>query len=86
MECGEARQEFLEYLDGQLDLEAKIHLEAHLFTCAACLDEVRTLEALRSDIAALPIPDPSPGFARRLHARLEDERRRRPTRFGAYRV
>jgi hypothetical protein len=85
MDCKEAREKLLEYLEGELDLDDKMHLEVHLFTCAACLDEIRAMEALRSAVASLPVPDPSPGFAGRLHARIEEESRpRRFTRFGAY--
>ena len=76
MECQEARENLLEYREGQLDLEGRMHLEAHLLICAGCREECRALDALLSAIAALPLPDPSPGFAGRLRARIEGDKRR----------
>lgn len=77
MECNEAREKLLEYREGQLDLEGRMHLEAHLLVCEGCLRELQALEALMATIVALPVPDPSPGFIRRLQARIEEEKRGR---------
>jgi hypothetical protein len=76
MECDQAREGLLEFREGQLDLEARMRMEAHLLVCRECLDELRAVESLLARVAALPVPEPSPGFARRIHARIEEERRR----------
>ncbi len=85
MECAEAKERLLDYREGQLDLEGRMHLEAHLLICGRCLEEFQALDDLLSAVAALPVPEPSPGFARRLHARIAQEKqhqtwgwRRRP--------
>ncbi len=77
MECAEAKERLLDHREGQLDVEGQMHLEAHLLMCGRCHDEFQALDALLSAVAALPVPDPSPGFARRLHARIAQEKQRR---------
>lgn len=77
MECEEARERLLEYREGQLDLEGRMHLEAHLLVCEGCFEELQALEALLSAVAALPVPDPSPGFVRRVRARIREEKQGR---------
>ncbi len=54
-----------------------MRLQAHLLMCGRCHDELQALDTLLSAVAALPVPDPSPGFARRLHARIGQEKQRR---------
>jgi len=58
-----------------------MQLEAHLLGCEGCRDELHAMKAVLSSVAALPAPDPSPGFAGRLHARIQDEKRRTRVRW-----
>jgi hypothetical protein len=80
MECDQARGKLLEFREGQLDLDARMRMEAHLLVCGECLDELQAVESVLASVAALPVPEPSPGFPRRIHARIQEERRRRPAR------
>lgn len=77
MGCEEAREKLLEYREGQLDLEGRMHFEAHLLVCEGCFEELQALDALLSAVAALPVPDPSPGFVRRVHTRIREEKQGR---------
>jgi anti-sigma factor (TIGR02949 family) len=58
-ECGQHRDRFSEYLDGELDGQARAALEAHVAGCAECRQELdalrRTVQAVR-DLPAEPAP------------------------------
>lgn len=80
MDCRAARGMLLEYREGQLGVEPHMHVEAHLLLCRGCREASEGLEALLTAVRDLPVPDPSPGFSRRLSARLAEERARRDRR------
>jgi predicted anti-sigma-YlaC factor YlaD len=44
MRCKEAARQLQLYLDNRLTIDQTRILEAHLFTCAACLDDLKILE------------------------------------------
>ena len=85
MDCSHARNILLEYLEGQLEFDGRVQLEAHLLGCQECRDELDAMKVILQSVASLPAPSPSPGFARRLRARIRQERRRGFSRFWANR-
>src|ERR1700754_2526078 len=52
--CDTARDLLHPYLDGELDRAAVDELEVHLFSCAACRDELASLEHVRSQVRQAP--------------------------------
>lgn len=81
MKCEDIRERLVEYHEGELDGEGRMHIEAHLRNCKGCREELRAIEGLLCAVAALPVPDPWPGFARRLHARIEKDKQERSPRW-----
>ena len=52
----------IDYLYGEADAEARIHVEAHVRGCAQCADEVRGLRDVRGMLEAWIPPDAELGF------------------------
>ncbi len=70
--------EITAYLDGALPPERRAAVEGHLAACAACRAERARIDRALALLGRLPPPpEPSPGFARGLWARLDAERARR---------
>lgn len=66
------------YVDGALGAEDRAEVEAHLASCAACLEQAAFERDLRAGLRALPVPEPRPGFEAEVRRRLRSEARRRP--------
>lgn len=49
-----ALEDLSAYLDGELPVEVRQRMAAHLASCAACASRYADLEGLRADFAALP--------------------------------
>jgi len=75
MDCEQTRENLLDYREGELKLDKQVKVGAHLQLCAECSKELQRLNIILSAVAALPAPDPWPGFARRLRARINEQRR-----------
>ncbi len=50
------------YVDGALDAAARAAVEAHLATCETCREQVNGERELKSQLRALPAPQPRDGF------------------------
>ncbi len=59
-----------DWLDGALDADAAARFEMHLAGCAACALEVAGYRRVWSELAAMPLLDPRPGFADRVLAEV----------------
>lgn len=46
------------YLDGEVDEDTRVSIEAHLAGCEACRDELAIVSDMRSLVRALPMLDP----------------------------
>jgi predicted anti-sigma-YlaC factor YlaD len=60
MHCKEVRRLIVDYLDGELDLETLIRIDAHIEHCDQCraiVDGVRDVVALLGSEDAFVIPD-----------------------------
>lgn len=80
MDCQRVRDILLDYRERDLGQGLDRKVDEHLRLCEACAEELRKTEALFCALAALPVPDPWPGFSRRLSARIEENSRDRLTR------
>src|SRR5438128_2671700 len=71
MKCEQVREQFPDYLAGEVAAVAGAELDAHLAACAACRDELNSLNAIWTKLASLPEEEPSPASAARFHALLD---------------
>lgn len=70
MDCQAVRELYVEAL---IVGRASEEVERHLAACPPCRQETHTLAATWTALAALPVLEPSPGLARRLHRRVRWE-------------
>lgn len=75
MDCNEAREELVAFLDGALEAERAGKLKAHLEACAACRSESERLRRAVEATRAVPPTEPSADFSRRFFERLAQEKR-----------
>ncbi|MFI5340132.1 MAG: anti-sigma factor family protein [Candidatus Methylomirabilales bacterium] len=61
-DCESARERLLAYHDGELPVEARRAVEAHLLACARCAQEAALIDEALQRVQALPVPEPSAGF------------------------
>lgn len=80
MNCRNAERWILESLNRDLSPGPAGALEEHLRACPACRALRAEHTALRGALARLPMPDPRPGFAARVSARIEALDRTAPER------
>lgn len=73
MNCKNAREYLLDLVEGQNGVSAEVR--AHLKSCTACAEELRSLQATMAVLDEWQAPEPSPYFDSRLQARLREERR-----------
>ena len=73
MSCKDAREYLLDLIEGQNGVSAEVR--AHLKSCPACAEELRSLQATMAVLDEWQAPSPSPYFDSRLQARLREERR-----------
>lgn len=63
-------EELQEHLDGRLAARESVRLEEHLDRCGACRREMDALHAVATELEALPVLAPAPGFGEAVMARL----------------
>ena len=61
-DCESARERLLAFHDGELPVEARRAVEAHLLACALCAQEAALIEEALQRVQALAVPEPSAGF------------------------
>ena len=71
MKCEQVREQFPDYLIEEIAASTRAEIDAHLGSCAACREEVASLNAIRTRLASLPDEEPSPASATNFHAMLE---------------
>ena len=71
MDCQAVRELHVEAVSA--GRAASEEVERHLAACQACREETQTLAATWTALAALPVLEPSPDVARRLHRRVRRE-------------
>lgn len=71
MNCQQANELLIEYLDGRLDADRRAQVESHLATCVACRERVAEFRALSALLEEWQPEGPSPAFDTRLAERIE---------------
>jgi anti-sigma factor RsiW len=74
MHCDRAQEFFSDYLERTLDRPMTVALEAHLGACAACREEIETLQATFMALDSTPEVEPPVNGAWEVMRRLRDAR------------
>jgi len=70
MSCEELSEGLSAYVDGELSLQERRDLEAHLEHCSRCHEELESLRAVSSLVGSLPAVEPSEAFTSTLTREL----------------
>lgn len=71
--CDDIRTDLVAYVDGELDAAARVAVEGHVASCAACRRELALLRATGDLLAGLAAPAPAARFEERVRERLAKE-------------
>ena len=71
MKCEQVREQFPDYLMGEMATASQANVAAHLAGCAACRAELSSLKAIWTKLASLPQEVPGAASEARFHAMLE---------------
>ena len=80
MNCEGALELFLQSLTGDLDVDTRATMEAHLATCSQCRESSDGLLSLWDELEALPQETPSEALRPRFYAMLHDWRTEKQSR------
>jgi hypothetical protein len=78
MNCKEVDERLSDYLDGTLGEAPLREVEAHLSSCARCLENSKELSKTINAVGSLPEVDVPPGFSERVMARVREEAEKEP--------
>jgi len=69
MNCRDIRSRLSRYLDGEMSVTERGHVESHVSACNACRKALERLQSISETLAQLPAPPDVPqGFAERLRS------------------
>jgi predicted anti-sigma-YlaC factor YlaD len=71
MNCDEIREQFADFLTGELEDAAKSAVDDHIAGCAACGEELRRLTEIWTKLGVLPAEQPTPALRERFYTMLE---------------
>lgn len=71
MNCRKTRDEFADYLMGDLDEAARQGVQSHMSVCPACRKEIESLSAVWTRLGVLPMEQPSEALRARFYSMLE---------------
>lgn len=71
MQCEEVRNQFADYVIGQVDEPARLPIELHLKTCAECRAETEELKLLWRGLGSIPAEEPGPELRARFQIMLQ---------------
>ena len=72
MKCEWVQQNFILYVYDELPDDARHELEQHVARCATCMQELSSVKTFRTDMAQLPVHEPSPSFLTESRLKLQD--------------
>ena len=72
MKCEWVQQNVVLYVYDELPDDARHELEQHVARCATCMAEVQAVKAFRTEMAKLPVQDPSPNFLTDSRMKLQE--------------
>ena len=73
--CEKIKDQFADYLTGDIDSAAMDEVRAHIAACPACREEIESLSALWTKLGVLPQEQPSGRLRANFYAMLEDAKR-----------
>jgi hypothetical protein len=76
MTCEGFREQFSDYLSGEMEADEKKALTGHLAGCGACRIQFERMEAVWKKLGELPETDPSPALRSHFYAMLESEKQK----------
>jgi len=71
MNCPKTRDQFADYLMGDLDEAAREDVQSHISVCPACRKEIETLSAVWTRLGVLRIEQPTEALRARFYSMLE---------------
>ena len=72
MKCEWVQQNVVLYVYDELPDDARHELEQHVARCATCMAEIQAVKNFRSDMAKLPVQEPSPNFLTDSRMKLQE--------------
>ncbi len=72
MNCQKTKDDFADYLTGDLDDDRRTDLQSHIAGCASCREELENLTAVWAKLGVLPEEQPSASLRQRFYAMLEE--------------
>lgn len=72
MKCEWVQENVVLYVYDELPDDARHELEQHVARCATCMAEVQAVKAFRTDMAKLPVQEPSPNFLTDSRMKLQE--------------
>jgi hypothetical protein len=72
MRCEDIKQNFPDYLVGDLDQGASQDIQSHIAACASCRQELEDMSAVWTKLGVLPEERPSNGLRERFYGMLEE--------------
>lgn len=74
MKCDFYEERIMEYLDGELNPQAKLDLEEHLKNCAHCTKFLLDIQKQYLMLSEMPLLSPTQGFTRKVMAEIRREK------------
>jgi hypothetical protein len=84
MTCEKAKEQFADYLVGDIEPAAEAEIRGHIASCASCREELEGLSAVWVKLGVLPQEQPSGRLRADFYAMLEDYKRKPANRFTAF--
>ena len=84
MTCEKAKEQFADYLVGDIEPSAETEIRAHIASCASCREELEGLSAVWAKLGVLPQEQPSGRLRANFYAMLEDTKRKPANRIVAF--
>jgi len=72
MKCEWVQQNVVLYVYDELPDDARHELEQHVARCASCMAEVQAVKSFRTNMAQLPVQEPSPNFLTDSRMKLQE--------------
>ena len=72
MNCEKAKEQFADYLVGDIEPSAEAEIRVHIASCASCREELEGLSAVWAKLGVLPQEQPSGRLRANFYAVLED--------------
>lgn len=84
MTCEKAKEQFADYLVGDIEAAAEADIRGHIASCASCREELESLSAIWAKLGVLPQEQPSSRLRANFYAMLENYKRRPANRFAEF--